>query len=724
MKKIYLLALLLCCLIYGAQSQDTTINQASIRNTQHHIPEIIVTAEKAETNLQVTPLSISVLSARDVHESRIWDIKDFSALIPNLYTGHPGDLRSVVGIRGIATSSYEPAVAVYVDGVNQFSLDSYISQLHNIEKIEVLRGPQGTLYGRNTSGGVINIITRQPENRIHGYTGIDYGSFGTQRYTAGIDVPLIADKLFVGGSGMFQVRDGLFTNAFNDSQYDDLKISQGNYFLKHQATPRLSFLLNLKHQKHLNDGAFPLAANIEQAFAEPYVLSQNRVSKMIDQTVNTSFSTTYHGERYAFSSQSSYQDNYRYYRDPIDGDFSEYDIIAVVNNYGKAWNRSKVAMHEMRLSSLSNTNAKLRWNVGLYGFIQRNPVKQGTYYGDDAGMYGVTITNVTDIHINRLDGHGFAGFGQLNYQLAPSLEILGGLRYDREYKRQQIGREFVPDGGEPITTRTDTAASDTYQNLSPKFAVRYTLSADNQIYGAYSRGFRAGGISELSPDPSEPPLVSYDSEYSDNLEIGSKNMFANRRLRVNATVFYTRIKDGQIPVLVMPEALTLMRNAARLESKGVELELYALPAKGLEFTYTFGYTDASYTDLSVADHGANKDLKGNKQIFTPKTTSYASVVYNRELSSIRDTRFFVRLENKTIGKVHFDLANTISQDPYNLISGRIGVQYKQTALSVWGSNLTNKTYIDYAYDFGAVHLAEPRMYGVTLKTSFAGKSIR
>src|SRR5690606_3468178 len=286
------------------------------------------------------------------------------------------------------------------------------------------------------------------------------------------------------------------------------------------------------------------------------------------------------------------------------------------------------------------------------------------------------------------------------------------------------GREFVPDGGEPITTRTDTAASDTYQNLSPKFAVRYTLSADNQIYGAYSRGCRAGGISELSPDPSEPPLVSYDSEYSDNLEIGSKNMFANRRLRVNATVFYTRIKDGQIPVLVMPEALTLMRNAARLESKGVELELYALPAKGLEFTYTFGYTDASYTDLSVADHGANKDLKGNKQIFTPKTTSYASVVYNRELSSIRDTRFFVRLENKTIGKVHFDLANTISQDPYNLISGRIGVQYKQTALSVWGSNLTNKTYIDYAYDFGAVHLAEPRMYGVTLKTSFAGKSIR
>src|SRR5690606_31418340 len=129
---------------------------------------------------------------------------------------------NVVSIRGIATTSYDPAVATYIDGVNQFSLDSYISQLNDVERIEVLRGPQGTLYGRNASGGVINIITKQPENRMNGYVQMDYGSYNLQRYTAGIRFPLVTDKLYFGAAGMFSSRDGFFFNEFTGSSYDDV----------------------------------------------------------------------------------------------------------------------------------------------------------------------------------------------------------------------------------------------------------------------------------------------------------------------------------------------------------------------------------------------------------------------------------------------------------------------------------------------------------------------
>lgn len=722
MRIVYTISFLLCVLLNYSRSQDRTNRQDIDKRSGYQLTEVIVTADKTETDMQKTPLSLSVLNAKETNDTRIWDVKDLSAVVPNLYAAHPGDLRSVVSIRGITISSCEPAVAVYVDGVNQFSLDTYISQLNDIERIEVLRGPQGTLYGRNASGGVINIITKQPDNHIRGFAGIDYGNFGLQRYTAGIGIPVITDKLFVGATGLFQLKDGFSLNEFTGLSYDDLNMSQGNYFLKYQTNKRLTFSINVKHQLQLNSGAFPLVSDMQEAFENPYTLDQNRLSKMRDNTFNVSLTGIYKHDHYTLTSQTSYQDNYRFYEDPIDGDFSSHDIIAVINNYGKKWNRSKVFMQEIRFSSPLHSVSRLRWNMGIYGFKQGNPVKQGTYYGDDAEMYGSPVTNFTDITINNLTGYGFAGFGQIDYQLSSSLSLIGGLRYDYEQKEQQIEGIFLPDGGEAVITRTDTSASKAYRNFSPKIALNYSLSKEHNFYGAYSKGFRAGGISKLSSDPSAPPLVPYDSEYSNNFEIGSKNMFAGKRLRLNAALFYTRIKNGQIPVLIMPEALTVIRNAAKLESKGAELELYGVPIEGIEFTYTFGYTNASYRELIIADDGENKDLSGNKQLFTPQTTSFLSLQYTRSLSSNTNSKLFARFEHRNIGKQYFNLANTIQQDAYNLLNFRLGFQYKRMEAALWVSNLMNKTYIDYAYDFGAVHLAEPRMYGLTIKTSFVGNS--
>jgi len=147
---------------------------------------VVVTAQKKEESLQNIPLSTTAISYKQVQEYRLWNSKDLTAIAPNLYSNNSGDDRNVTSIRGITNTSYDPAVATYIDGVNQFSLDTYIACLNDIERIEILRGPQGTLYGRNAMRGVINIITKQPTNSTNGFVELNIGNHDQQRYRVSI----------------------------------------------------------------------------------------------------------------------------------------------------------------------------------------------------------------------------------------------------------------------------------------------------------------------------------------------------------------------------------------------------------------------------------------------------------------------------------------------------------------------------------------------------------
>src|SRR5690554_1969062 len=188
---------------------------------EKQLEEFTVTAQKQEENLQEVPVAVSLITDKEVRDSRLWQTRDLSGLFPNFYASHSGDGRNVMGIRGIATTSYDPAVAVYVDGVIQFGLDTYANGLLDIERIEVLRGPQGTLYGRNALGGVINIITKKPTNQTSGFIGVDVGNYGLSRYNVGFRTPLVPNRLFFGLSGSYERHNGFFTNVFNDSNYDE-----------------------------------------------------------------------------------------------------------------------------------------------------------------------------------------------------------------------------------------------------------------------------------------------------------------------------------------------------------------------------------------------------------------------------------------------------------------------------------------------------------------------
>ena len=697
-------------------SKSTDIKFTLIAST-NQLDEVVVTAEKKEELIQKIPASISSLNAKQVTAFNLWNTKEITGIIPNLYSADPGDNRDVSSVRGIATSSYDPTVTTYIDGVNQFSLDTYIPTLFDIERIEVLRGPQGTLYGRNAMGGVINIITKQPNNTSSGFADISLGNYNQQRITAGIKTPLVKDKLFFGASILSNKRDCYYTNEFTQTSYDNQNGFSGNYFLKYIVSSRWDINLNFKQLANENQGPFPLVFGTEDALNNPYRLNQNSTTTMKDKTSNSSLSIRYTGSGFNFSSQTAYQQNYRYYTNPIDGDFSPIDAISVINNYGSKWNNNKVITQDFKFTSNNANNSKFKWTGGAFLFYQDAPVKQATRFGIDANLMMIGDSLFSIINTSTTIKKGFAVYGQATYALSDKLNMSFGLRNDYENQTQSILGEYQRDPSpELYTTTADTLGRTNFNAFSPKFSLDYQVNNNSLWYGNYSRGFRAGGLSPLSSDPSQPPLLSYLPEYSNNFETGIKNNWLGNKLILNIAIFYTKITDAQVPSLVLPDAITITKNTGQLTSKGIEAEIFAIPAKGLLLQYSFGTTNARFDKLDIASQGSSVNLAGKRPIFSPNATSLLAAQYSYALNP--RLKIMTRAEWKYIGTTYFDLANTIEQTPYHLLNAKTGIETEKIAFYFWAKNLAGTKYISYGYDFGAVHLGDPAIWGSSLSFKF------
>src|SRR5690606_8749162 len=300
------------------------------------------TAQKETENMQKVPFSVSAIDDRKVEEMNLWQTRDLRGYIPNLYSSNPGDNRNVISIRGITTTSYEPAAATYVDGVNQFGLDTYFFLLNDVERIEVLRGPQGTLYGRNAMGGVMNVITRPKSDDLSGFARADFGNYGFTRFAAGLKTMLLPQKVYLGVSVLSDRLDGYYTNLFNNGDFDSQKnlLIAGN--VNYLFAKNWEAILNFKSNAGRNSGPFSLSPDPESALENPFEVNQNALTQMVDNSQNFSIVIKNAGPRLNFSSQTAYQNNYRYYKSPIDGDFSPIDGVSIVNDYGKDWNTVSV----------------------------------------------------------------------------------------------------------------------------------------------------------------------------------------------------------------------------------------------------------------------------------------------------------------------------------------------------------------------------------------------
>lgn len=675
---------------------------------ESRLGEVTVTAQKQPEDLQKVPFSVSALDALQIERQNIWNVRDLRSVIPNLYFANPGDNRNVISLRGITTTSYEPAVATYVDGVNQFGLDTYFFALNDIESIEVLRGPQGTLYGRNAMGGVISIKTNKKSNELTGFGKFAIGNYGLTRISAGARGALAEDKLFLGASFLSERLDGYYTNIFNDSDFDKQNITSFNADLLYLFAENWEVALNFKSNANRNNGPFSLAPDPDSALENPFEVNQNATTEMVDNTTNTSISIVNKGPKFNFSSQTSYQTNYRYYREPIDGDFSPIDAVSIVNNYGKDWNTNKIWTQEFRLASSTD---RFDWQVGFFGFISDAPTRQGIFFGEDAGLIGSPITNFTNINTNIQNSVGAAVFGQGTYALSERVALTAGLRLDYEEKELTVGQELDFGGGDPVITQADTTGTVDFTAVTPKLAMSFANSEDHNWYISYSRGYRPGGLTQIGSDPSQPPLFAYDPEFSNNFEIGVKNYFNNHRMRWNLAVFFSGITDVQVPALILPDAIVITSNAGDVTSYGIESEFTALLGRNLTFDWNFGYTNASYDDLALPGENGEIDYSGNKQIFTPEYTSFAALEWTPKFFNFNSAKWLIRGEWQAFGQQFFNLENTISQGAFNLLNAKVGMTKPNWEIALWARNITDETYIDYAYNFGASHLGNPATFG-------------
>jgi iron complex outermembrane receptor protein len=719
----------------NAMSQDKNKGTSdTVRSNK--LEDVIVTANKREENIIKVNTSITSLSSKKIEDTRTWGLSGLSALVPNYNYQELGvSFQQIQAIRGIQVFSENPAVSTYIDDVNNIDILANGFAFTDIERIEVLRGPQGTLYGRNAMGGVVNIITKKPTNKTSAFGELSFGNLGLQRYSTGYKTPIIKDKLFFGMNGLYQTQEGFLKNDITGTSATDTKLNgktvggeqnlYGNVYLKWLPTSRFNLTLNVKGQKDKSDnsGFMVSQSSDTYAFENPDKINLARIAKHERAILNSSLVAKYLASNYTLTSISALQ--------TISFGFQDLDFPGIYHSYyngkiGELLPPQKVWSEEFRINS--NSEAKLQYTAGIYWFSQKGyePTTNTAYELSEmeATMFGLS-NGAFLINRNRSNNTGIAGFGELSYLLTPKLKATFGLRYDHE-KREAIFNGFgdaILLNGVVTDIVPNITANGTYSALSPKLSLSYAVNELSNIYASFTRGFRAGGINASSL----PAGVrqTFDPEFSNNYELGYKAFLLEKKLSVGASAFLIQWKDLQFYNLVAP--FTYAReNVGDAQSAGFELEITAIPAKGLQLDGSFGYNPTEYKgfNLKRVNYGNGVEtttaIGGNQLSNAPSHTLFLGAQYEYPVSNT--LKLVVRGELRNLGAQYTDIQNKIEQPSYTLLNSRVGLTNGSYSLFIWGQNLNNERYLAYGNpdsSFGRqARIGAPRTYGVTLSAKF------
>ncbi len=709
-----------CNLIFTLVETTTTLD------------EVVVTSDGIEKNILETAVSVSVIGSTKITETQTWQLEDLQGLVPNLVYADLGvPYQQQISIRGISVFSETPATATYVDGVSAFDVAGNNMLLTDIERIEVLRGPQGTLYGRNALAGVINIITKKPTNKTSGFAETSFGNQGLQRYGLALKTPVVSEKLFVGVAAQYQMRNGYYTNdlsgqtsfdgeplegtAADGRRMGDQQAVYGNVYLRYFPNNSWELLLNLKAQRDQSVGAsmyYQAAATPDKALNDPYKLSVNDLGSDSRDVLNSSFTVKHYDEKFQVIATSAFSKVRQSY-DHIDQDLTQFDVAygasSKNNVLGKAYPMD-VYSQEIRINTTSVT--RLQWSAGMYGFYQNyhkqfaNVYKRlGILFGTDPGTY---------VYNNLQDNAGGAVFGELNYSISPKLKITGGIRADYENRRSNLSAVYTDTLGTISTLQPPKEKQQDYQALSPKMVFSYKINDNEYMYLSYARGFRAGGINGAT---SYGEYAYYDPEYSDNIEAGYKMLAANRKINLTTAAYFSHWTDLQLDFRTPGEnGIWVVGNIGNVQSVGVELETSIKPIRGVQADMALGLNDSHYQNFDYL----GENIKGNRTILAPTFTAFAGVQYQVPLLKEKQVSGVLRGEWRGTGKQYFDLHNTIEQPTYHLFNVYLGLQHPAFSLMLWSQNIAGTTYITYALPgyFKNTLINRPRTFGLTLNYKF------
>ncbi len=740
------------------------------------LQEVVVTARYKRENLQRTPLSVTALSGSQIEDRGYTNISQVSASAPNVsLEAAPGGFGKSVfaSIRGVGQNDFkftlEPGVGFYVDDVYFATVFGSMFTLGDIDRVEILRGPQGTLFGKNTEGGAIRIFTVRPKGGNTGYAEAGYGSFNRETLRAAMDFTVVPDKVFMRISGGSLRSDGYMNivdfACANPGLAGNIKPTvQGNcnigklggddvYDLRAalRALPAPGLEINLSADLTDDKGPGPadkiLAINPNALFLKSF--NKNVVVPFYGIPYDNRFMTSD-----PYTTYATFNDPVNGYKIPSDNTLYSYGFSGIVDwdtpwmfhvksitgvrgehgEFSQSYSGAPIALtnlyttlthhqfsEEVQVSGKSLADA-LEWTVGGYYFNGNN--HQG-------GLGDLIEISLLQVPADPSTDKNKSVFAHGEYHVTKKLSAELGVRYSREDKTYEYYRLLlapfhgIPAGSFlfPITTK-----SLSYSRVDPKIGLQYQWTPDLMTYVQVSTGYKAGGFNTRPISAAQ--ATTFDPETLTAYETGLKSEWFDHRLRANVAAFYSKYKNLQLQANGVDTAgnlAVLTKNVGRAEIKGAELEVDVEPVKSLVADVSLGYLDYKNLDLGAAAGVSGGPTLTSVPALTPKWKGSLGVQYGADLGD-RYGILTPRFDYTYQSKVYNDAPNTelAAQAGYGLANARLiwtSSQSNWTATFAV-NNLADKVYyLDKYPNYGTYGVIEgqpgmPRNYQFTLKRSF------
>jgi iron complex outermembrane receptor protein len=664
-----------------ASAQDEAASDA--------VEEIIVTSRKRSERLQDIPDAVTVFTAETIRNAGIEGIEGALNMAPNvtMTTGsRPGVV--LLTIRGMSTAQGgEAPVAIVIDGVQLPSPDFINQELMNVERIEVLRGPQGALYGRGAIGGAINIITKAPTNETEVNGRLSYGNGNFLKASGSVSGAISENKAFYRLSASYRNFDGLIKDVNLDEFADHLEEFTVRGSLKFVASENLTIDLQASYTDSTS-GSLTAEVTTTETFDsfEPSQLSRNIAAVDVRDIFWASAKIEYETDAGTLTSITGYNSiDQRLWGD---ADFSAAPAVA------QDWIMDVDAFTE-ELRFTSPGDQPFRWIVGAFFQDRKSDTFLSIPLDFGGGDIGPSILDNFDVN----NSTAWAFFGQANYDISDSLELTLGLRYDED-KRDST--DINVDG---------STIAEKFKALQPKVSLAYSWNENFMTYATYARGFRSGGFNPRAA----PAQRLFDREISENLELGFKTTMG--RFTLNAALFHITFDEQQFFFIELDPPSQNVINIAKTRINGVELELAGNITDNLTISAALGLTDAEIRDFDGL--GA---FAGNRSPQNYKSTFNVAVQHIQPLSDSLELMTRVDYENR--GSVQWDVQNTLGTPSKNYLNARMFLQSETWSIGAYVNNATNEQQPTQAIAnvFGpGLHLRIPsarRTYGIEARISY------
>jgi len=742
-ENIVLIALLLS-VFTGIKADPTSAVADTIRT--YTSEEVVISSTKETNSLKSLPGSVSLVTPAQISNMQFNDIKSLSALVPNMFIPDYGSrMSSAVYIRGIGARSSGQTIGMYVDNVPFLDKSTFDFDLTDIQRIEVLRGAQGSLYGRNAMGGIVNIYTLSPFDYQGIRANFKVGNYGQSKANLSL-YQKASDKFAYTVGGYYNYNEGFFTNHYTGKKADNLL--SGGAKAKLHYRPSKNFKADYTFMyDHAAQGAFPYAF-YDKVTQKTDSVNFNDEGSYLRNTYTNSLHLEYTHSKFTLSSTTAYQ----LLKDDMhmDQDYMPQSIFTLHQQQ-----KQNALTEEVTLKS--NTSSNYQWSVGAFAFYDDMTTNSGVQFKEDGiatilqpvfdalteGNPRAPKIVITDNIINipgiyKTPKAGGALFHQSTYNnlFVEGLSLTAGLRLDYEKARldyntsSAMNLEIQMPGPmasmpfPPVDTALIGKESTGFLQLLPKAAIKYEFNKRNFVYGSVTKGYKAGGYNiqlfadlaqsalrekamTMSGRPSEPSELSiedvtmFNPEYTWSYEVGTKNELIKNRLSLDVAVFYMDVKDIQLTQFVESGQGRYIDNAGKAHSFGVEATLSARITNRLNFAANYGYTNATFRNYTTIKDKLDDDgntvkekvsYKGNYVPYAPQHTLSLNASYSIPLRCPVLDNIVLAAQYNAAGKIYWTEENDIAQNFYGLLNARVSLRKDNYRLDLWGANLANTGY--------------------------------